>query len=84
MARSGNRGPLPYPVSPGRQRKRPSQTYRTIRKRIKTASEQRLLLAPEKCSEPLRRTLKGYDNCGLGTTRRLFERTRVIRRHLIV
>ena len=33
---------------------------RTIQKRIKTAIEQRLLLAPEKYSEPLRRTLKGY------------------------
>ena len=33
---------------------------RTIQKRIKTAIEQRLLLAPAKYSEPLRRTLKGY------------------------
>lgn len=33
---------------------------RTIQKRIKTAIEQRLLLSPEKYSEPLRRTLKDH------------------------
>jgi mRNA interferase RelE/StbE len=33
---------------------------RTLQKRIKTAIEQRLLVSPEKYSEPLRRTLEGY------------------------
>lgn len=31
-----------------------------IRKRIRTAIEQRLLISPEMYSEPLRRTLKRY------------------------
>jgi len=39
---------------------------RTIRKRIKTAIEQRLLVSPEKYSEPLRRTLKGYRKLRVG------------------
>ena len=39
---------------------------RTIQKRIKTAVEQRLLVSPEKYSEPLRRTLKGYRKLRVG------------------
>ena len=39
---------------------------RTIQKRIKTAVEQRLLTAPEKYSEPLRRSLKGYRKLRVG------------------
>ena len=42
---------------------------RTIQKRIKTAIEQRLLIAPEKYSEPLRRTLKGYRKLRVGDYR---------------
>jgi mRNA interferase RelE/StbE len=42
---------------------------RTIQKRIKTAVEQRLLTAPEKYSEPLRRTLKGYRKLRVGDYR---------------
>jgi mRNA interferase RelE/StbE len=42
---------------------------RTIRKRIKTAIEERLLLSPEKYSEPLRRTLKGYRKLRVGDYR---------------
>ena len=42
---------------------------RTIQKRIKTAIEQRLLLSPEKYSEPLRRTLKGYRKLRVGDYR---------------
>ena len=42
---------------------------RTIRKRIKTAIEQRLLVSPEKYSEPLRRTLKGYRKLRVGDYR---------------
>jgi mRNA interferase RelE/StbE len=42
---------------------------KNIRKRIKTAIEQRLLLAPEKYSEPLRRTLKGYRKLRVGDYR---------------
>jgi mRNA interferase RelE/StbE len=42
---------------------------RTIQKRIKTAIEQRLMTAPEKYSEPLRRTLKGYRKLRVGDYR---------------
>ena len=42
---------------------------RTIQRRIKTAIEQRLLMAPEKYSEPLRRTLKGYRKLRVGDYR---------------
>jgi mRNA interferase RelE/StbE len=42
---------------------------RTIQKRIKTVIEQRLLLSPEKYSEPLRRTLKGYRKLRVGDYR---------------
>lgn len=42
---------------------------RTIQRRIKTAIEQRLLTAPEKYSEPLRRTLKGYRKLRVGDYR---------------
>lgn len=41
----------------------------TIQSRIKTAIEQRLLTAPEKYSEPLRRTLKGYRKLRVGDYR---------------
>jgi mRNA interferase RelE/StbE len=42
---------------------------RTIQKRIRTAIEQRLLVSPEKYSEPLRRTLKGYRKLRVGDYR---------------
>ena len=42
---------------------------RTIQKRIKTAIEQRLLVSPERYSEPLRRTLKGYRKLRVGDYR---------------
>ena len=42
---------------------------RTIQRRIRTAIEQRLLTAPEKYSEPLRRTLKGYRKLRVGDYR---------------
>ena len=40
-----------------------------IRKRIRTAIEQRLLVSPEMYSEPLRRTLKGYRKLRVGDDR---------------
>ena len=46
-----------------------SKLNTTIQKRIKTAIEQRLLMAPEKYSEPLRRTLKGYRKLRVGEYR---------------
>lgn len=42
---------------------------RTIQKRIRTAIEQRLLAAPERYSEPLRRTLKGFRKLRVGDYR---------------
>jgi mRNA interferase RelE/StbE len=42
---------------------------RNIQKRIKTAIEQRLLVSPERYSEPLRRTLKGYRKLRVGDYR---------------
>ncbi len=42
---------------------------RNIQKRIKTAIEQRLLAAPERHSEPLKRTLKGYRKLRVGDYR---------------
>ena len=42
---------------------------RNIQKRIKKAIEQRLLVSPEKFSEPLRRTLKGYRKMRVGDYR---------------
>ena len=42
---------------------------RTVQKRIKTSIEQRLLTSPEKYSEPLRRTLKGYRKLRVGDYR---------------
>ena len=42
---------------------------KNIQKRIKTAIEQRLLVAPERYSEPLRRTLKGYRKLRVGDYR---------------
>jgi len=41
----------------------------TMRKRVKTTIEQRLLVAPERYSEPLRRTLKGYRKLRVGDYR---------------
>ena len=38
----------------------------TMKKRIKTSIEQRLVTAPEKYTEPLRRTLKSYRKLGVG------------------
>jgi mRNA interferase RelE/StbE len=46
---------------------------RTIQRRIKTAIEQRLLTAPEKYSEPLRKTLKGYRKLRVGDYRIVFK-----------
>ena len=42
---------------------------RNIQKRIKAAIENRLLVAPERYSEPLRRTLKGYRKLRVGDYR---------------
>ncbi len=42
---------------------------RTVQKRIKIAIEQRLLVSPERYSEPLRRTLKGYRKLRVGDYR---------------
>jgi len=42
---------------------------RTIQKRVKIAIEQRLLESPDKYSEPLRRTLKGYRKLRVGDYR---------------
>ena len=42
---------------------------KNIQKRIKTAIEQRLLRAPERYSEPLKRTLKGYRKLRVGDYR---------------
>ena len=42
---------------------------KNIQKRIKTAIEQRLLVAPEKYSDPLKRTLKGYRKLRVGDYR---------------
>ena len=42
---------------------------RTIQKRIKTAIEQRPLEFPERYSEPLRKTLKGYRKLRVGDYR---------------
>jgi mRNA interferase RelE/StbE len=42
---------------------------RNIQKRIRTVIEKRLLKAPEKYSEPLRRTLKGYRKLRVGDYR---------------
>ena len=41
----------------------------TIQKRIKVAIEQRLLTSPDRYSEPLRRTLKGYRKPRVGDYR---------------
>ena len=41
----------------------------TIKRRIKTSIEQRLVVSPEKYSEPLRRTLKGYRKLRVGDFR---------------
>ena len=42
---------------------------KTVKKRIKTAIEQRRITAPEKYTEPLRRTLKGYRKLRVGDYR---------------
>jgi len=41
----------------------------TMKKRIKAAVEKRLLTEPEKYSEPLRKTLKGYRKLRVGDYR---------------
>ena len=41
----------------------------TIKKRIQTAIEKRLLTEPDKYSEPLRKTLKGYRKLRVGDYR---------------
>jgi mRNA interferase RelE/StbE len=41
----------------------------TMKMRIKTAIENRLLVEPEKYSEPLRKTLKGYRKLRVGDYR---------------
>jgi mRNA interferase RelE/StbE len=41
----------------------------TMKERIKTAVENRLLTEPEKYSEPLRKTLKGYRRLRVGDYR---------------
>jgi len=46
-----------------------SKINKNIRKRIKSAIEKRLLVAPERYSEPLRRTLKGYRKLRIGDYR---------------
>lgn len=46
-----------------------SKINRNIQKRIKAAIEKRLLVAPERYSEPLRRTLKGYRKLRAGDYR---------------
>ena len=42
---------------------------KNIQKRIRIAIEQRLLVAPERYSEPLKRTLKGYRKLRVGDCR---------------
>ena len=42
---------------------------RTIQKRVRIAIERRLLESPDRYSEPLRRTLKGYRKLRLGDYR---------------
>jgi mRNA interferase RelE/StbE len=42
---------------------------RNIQKRIRTAIEKRLMKEPEKYSDPLRRTLKGYRKLRVGDYR---------------
>jgi mRNA interferase RelE/StbE len=54
---------------PGVKAKDIPELNRTIQKRIKTAIEQRLLVSPEKYSEPLRRTSKGYRKLRVGDYR---------------
>ena len=62
---------MPYRIRyhPDAKAKDISRLNRTIQKRIKTAIEQRLLVSPEKYSEPLRRTLKGYRKLRVGDYR---------------
>ena len=62
---------MPYRIRyhPDVKAKDISKLNRTIQKRIKTGIEQRLLVSPEKYSEPLRRTLKGYRKLRVGDYR---------------
>ena len=62
---------MPYRIRyhPDVKAKDISKLNRTIQKRIKTAIEQRLPVSPEKYSEPLRRTLKGYRKLRVGDYR---------------
>ena len=66
---------MPYRIRyhPDVKAKDISKLNRTIQKRIKTAIEQRLLVPPEKYSEPLRRTLKGYRKLRVGDYRIVLE-----------
>ena len=62
---------VPYHLSyhPDVKAKDLPKLNRTIQKRIRTAIEQRILRSPEKYSEPLRRTLKGYRKTRVGDFR---------------
>jgi len=62
---------LPYQIRyhPDVRDKDLPKINRNIQKRIKAAIEKRLIVAPEKYSEPLRRTLKGYRKLRVGDYR---------------
>ncbi len=62
---------MPYQIRyhPDVKEKDLPKLNRNIQKRIKKAIEQRLLMSPEKYSEPLRRTLKGYRKMRVGDYR---------------
>ncbi len=62
---------MPYHLSyhPDVKAKDLPKLSRTIQKRVKVAIEQRLLESPDKYSEPLRRTLKGYRKLRVGDYR---------------
>ena len=60
-------GHLPY--HPDVKEKDIPKLNKDIQKRIKTAIEKRLLTEPEKFSQPLRRTLKGYRKLRVGDYR---------------
>ena len=60
-----------YPIRyhPDVKRRDIPRINKTMQKRIKAAIENRLLVAPEKYSETLRRTLKGYRKLRVGDNR---------------
>ena len=62
---------MPYQIRyhPDVREKDLPKINRNIQKRIKAAIEKRLLVAPERYSEPLRRTLKGYRKLRVGDYR---------------